>query len=464
MNRIGASVVGVFAMAVSLSLSGLASEKEGLPPERIEWFKDQKLALMMHFGLYSQAGIVESWPLSDADAYWSRTDIERDVATNGFKDAYYGLNRSFNPVRFRPDAWAEEAANDGFKYVIFTTKHHDGFCLYDSKYTEYKTTNKDCPYSTNPNADIVRAYFNACRKQGLGIGAYFSKPDWHHDDFWENAGIGHRTDRNVTYDTAKQPEKWNRFKDYFHNQVMELVRGYGPLDILWLDGSWMPKGGNMDLDVARTIAEARKVTPGLIAVNRGGGSDCEDVKTPEQFVPGETDTKAWESCVTMAANWGYHYDDVYKSPQELIHMLIDVVAKGGNLALNVGPMPDGRLPRPAVERMRAMGAWLKKFGKAIYATRPMSPYRKGDWAFTQSKSGERFAIRLWNTDAQPSTLFIPEDEALKEVVAVRSMITGESFPVRFFDNKALGERGYAFDLPTHYPRDVYADVFTLDMR
>ncbi|MBQ0032267.1 MAG: alpha-L-fucosidase, partial [bacterium] len=303
-----------------------------LDAARIEWFKDQKLALMMHFGLYSETGIIESWPLSDKDAHWARVEIERDVATNGFKEAYFAMNRSFNPVRFRPDEWAEEAVRGGFKYVIFTTKHHDGFCLYDTKYTDYKVTDASCPFSTNPNADIVKAYFNACRKRGLGIGAYFSKADWHHEDFWENRGIGHVTDRGVTYDTKANPEKWNRFKAFFRKQLLELVNGYGPLDIVWLDGGWMPKGSNMDLDVESVIAEARKTTPGLIAVDRYGQNSCEDVTTPEQFVPGAVSSNAWESCVTMAANWGYHYDDFYKSPRELIHMLVDVVAKGGNLA------------------------------------------------------------------------------------------------------------------------------------
>ncbi|MBR3922584.1 MAG: alpha-L-fucosidase [Kiritimatiellae bacterium] len=130
----------------------------GVDVNRLEWFKDQKLALMLHFGLYSQIGIIESWPLSDADSYWARRELEPDIATNGFKEAYYALNKSFNPVRFRPEDWAEEAKRNGFRYVIFTTKHHDGFCLYDSKYTDYKVTNPTCPYSTNPRADMVRHF------------------------------------------------------------------------------------------------------------------------------------------------------------------------------------------------------------------------------------------------------------------------------------------------------------------
>ena len=455
-----------FVAILFLGMIGAAGPSSAaVDAARLEWFKDQKLALMMHFGLYSLPGIIESWPLVDKDAHWSRVEIERDVATNGFKQAYFDLNRSFNPIRFRPDEWADEAVRGGFKYVIFTTKHHDGFCLYDTKYTDYKTTDASCPFSTNPNADIVRAYFDACRRRGLGIGAYFSKADWHHEDYWENRGVGHVTDRGVTYDTKARPEKWNRFKDFFRNQILELVNGYGPLDIVWLDGGWMPKGSNMDLDVEGVIAEARKITPGLIAVDRYGKNACEDVTTPEQFVPGAASTNAWESCVTMAANWGYHYDDFYKSPRELIHMLVDVVAKGGNLALNVGPMPDGRLPRPAVERMREMGAWLKTFGSAIYATRPLAPCRKGkwQWGYTRGKDGTRYAIVLWREGTvENGTFFLPDDALLRGLKAVRHLGTGERASVRRIDNPINRNFGYAFELPEGFRRNPYADAFVME--
>lgn len=455
------SVRWLIGCAASLICAAVCA---GVSPERLEWFKDQKLALMTHFGLYSQPGIIESWPLSDRDAHWSRVEVERDVATNGFKEAYYALNRSFNPVRFRPDEWADEAVRGGFKYVIFTTKHHDGFCLYDTKYTDYKTTDRACPFSTNPNADIVKAYFDACRKRGLGIGAYFSKADWHHDDFWENSGIGHVTDRCVTYDTKAHPEKWNRFKAFFRNQLLELVNGYGPLDIVWLDGDWMPKGSDMDLGVEGVIAEARKTMPGLIAVDRHGRNACEDVMTPEQFVPGTVNSNAWESCVTMADNWGYHYDDSYKPSRQLVHMLIDVVAKGGNLALNVGPMPDGRLPRPAVERMREMGAWLGRFGAAIYGTRPVAPCRIGEWAFTRGKDGTVYAIRMWGETTPATTVFIRRNALTDKAKALRHLMTGESIPLRQIDNPALGEFGKAFDLTVGFQRDKYADVFVVEER
>ena len=161
----------------------------------IEYFKNAGYGMMMHFGLYSIWGITESWPLSTRDAFWARSDIEwvRDDAE--FKRQYYALNKCFNPVRFNAKEIAKTAKRCGFKYVAFTTKHHDGFCLWDTKCTDYKTTSPECPYSTNPNADIVKNLFDACRAEGLGISAYFSKADFHHTDFWEGFGIGTATSR-----------------------------------------------------------------------------------------------------------------------------------------------------------------------------------------------------------------------------------------------------------------------------
>lgn len=470
----------IFILLVALALCrcGVAAEADGIEngvhgytpegyvvpqaPEvrdRLEWFRDQKLALMMHFGLYSVPGIVESWPLSDADASWARKCVDWTADGDTFKRQYYGLNKSFNPIRFEPEKWAKIAKDCGFKYIIFTTKHHDGFCLYDSKYSDFKVTAPECPFSSNPRADIVKHVFDAFRAQGLGIGAYFSKPDWHHNDYWENYGIGHRTSRHPTYDVKKQPEKWARFKEYAHRQILEVVRNYRP-DIIWLDGGQVKRGTELDIGIEKIIEEARAIDPRLISVDRCGGGSCENVITPEQFVPETPVAVPWESCITLGSNWGYFFDDKYKSSREIIHLLISIVAKGGNLALNVGPQPDGRLPGPAIERMRELGAWLKANGDGIYGTRSVPPFAAGDWRFTR-KRANIYAIRLWKegeSGIQARTLSIPGVKA-GEVASVRHLASGKELP---FKPGAGGELELA--LPEKFVFDRYADAFALALK
>lgn len=427
--------------------------------ERLEWFKDQKLALMMHFGIYSQLGIYESWPLSDADAHWSRTQIDWTDDGEAFKRQYWDLWKSFNPVRIQPEKWASLAKENGFRYLIFTTKHHDGFCLFDTKYTDFKTTNPACPFSKNPQADIARHVFDAFRAQGLGIAAYFSKPDWHNEDFWEGKGVGRTVSRMPTYDVKAHPEKWARFREFTKNQIVELVRDYGPVDVIWLDGGQVQRKTGLDIGIEDIIAEARKFKPNLISADRTAGGTCENVITPEQTVPPEPLAVPWESCITMGTGFSYRYDDTFKSPRELVHLLLDVVAKGGNLALNVAPGPDGRLPEPAIERMAALGEWLKANGKGIYATRPAAPFAKGDWRFTATKDGRTlFAFRLWHggeCDSLAQTIPMTESD---KVASVRHLATGIEVPFRAIDG------GIAIRLPDTFRTDPSADGFALGMK
>ena len=432
---------------------GYVQPKEPEVRERLEWFKDQKLALMMHWGLYSTIGIKESWCLVDKEAKWARREVAWTNDGDEFKRQYYGLVKSFNPLRFEPKKWAKTAKECGFKYLIFTAKHHDGFCLYDSKYTDYKVTAPECPFSTDKRADIVRCVFDAFRAEGLGIAAYFSKPDWHNTDYWENCGIGRSTTRYPTYDVKKNPAKWDRFREYTKNQIVELVRDYGKVDVIWLDGGQVRRKSGLDIKIEEIIAEARKYNPGLISADRTAGGPCENVITPEQTVPEEPIAVPWESCITIGKWWGYHFDDTYKPVRQLVHMLIDVVAKGGNLALNVGPQPDGRLPPPAVERMNALGAWLKVNGEAIYETRPLPPFRKGDWAFTKNRrTGAEYAIRLWHEgETRAGRQTIPGVEAAK-IVHVGS---GREFVCEKTAD------GPAFDLPADFKADPNADVFKM---
>ena len=419
----------------------------------IERFRDMKLGLMVHFGIYNQVGLIESWPLNDQVINWSRpvTDMGEGDA---FKKNYWNLNRSFNPIRYDPKAWARVAARNGFKYLCLTTKHHDGFCLWDTKYTDYKVTAPDCPYSRSEHPDIVKATYDAFRAEGLAISLYFSKGDWHHPDYWDNLGLGYRTTWLPSYDPSKQPERWQRFKEFTWNQVLELVRNYGRFEILWLDCAAVGIQENTKIDIDGLVAECRKTQPWLIAADRTLGGKSENILTPEQCIPPKPLPCPWESCVTMGSGWSYCYDGEYKSTKELLSLLIDVVAKGGCLVINVAPRPDGVLPTPALKRLDEIGDWLRRNGEAIYGTRPADPCAALTWSFTQ-KGDAFYAIR--KTDTPDDQQFVlPPKATRREVARIRHLSSGRDCPfVRTQD-------GLRIRFPEGVTCDRVADAFQFE--
>ncbi|HOD84193.1 MAG: Alpha-L-fucosidase [Planctomycetes bacterium ADurb.Bin126] len=393
MNTSTTHLAAAFVLSVLLLLAPLpawSADSDGdsidddLLKQRLEWFQDLKFGFMMHWGIYSQWGCIESWPLVEVDK-WARPDdlpawVQRGKDIERFKKDYFALNKTFNPRKFDPAKWVSAARSAGMKYVVFTTKHHDGFSLFDTRQTDFRITAADCPFHTNPRANVVREVFTAFRKAGFPIGAYFSKSDWHSPYYWDPSAPA-RT-RNPNYDTLKEPEKWGKFVKFVHGQIEELVTGYGPIDILWLDGGQV-RPPKQDIRMDELAAMARQHQPNLIIVDRTVGGKYENYRTPEQQVPPKPLPYVWESCLTMGDQWSYKPDDKYKSTHRLIHLLVEVVSKGGNLILNVGPDPDGQLPPTALERMREIGEWLKVNGEAIFATRAVAPYRDGKVAFTR---------------------------------------------------------------------------------
>ncbi|MBN1419673.1 MAG: alpha-L-fucosidase [Planctomycetes bacterium] len=361
---------------------------------RLEWFQDQKFGFMMHWGAYSQWGCIESWPLIEVDT-WARPDdlpawVERGKDIERFKRDYWALDKTFAPAKFDPAAWARAAKDAGMRYVVFTTKHHDGFSMFDTKLTDYRITGPDCPFHSDPRANVTKLIFDAFRAEGFGIGAYFSKADWHSPYYWIPDAPA-RT-RNPNYDTRERPETWKKFVEFVHGQIEELMTGYGPIDILWLDAGQV-RPPSQDIDMDRLVAMARGHQRDLIVVDRTVGGKYENYRTPEQEVPETPPPYVWETCMTMGKQWSYKPQDEYKSERTLIHLLVDIVSKGGNFLLNVGPRPDGELPAEALERLAGIARWMRVNGEAIYGTRPLPPYKVGRVALTR-RGDVAYAIHL----------------------------------------------------------------------
>jgi len=405
---------------------------------RLEWFQDQRFGLMMHWGVYSNLGCIESWPLVWADRSWSNPAIKTMEEMLAFQRNYWGQNARFNPTKFRPEQWAKLAKAAGMKYVVFTTKHHDGFSLFDTKQTDYRVTHADCPFSRSAKPDVVAEVFKAFRAEQFGIGAYFSKSDWRSAYYWDPGRPA--LDRNPNYDTAREPDRWAKFVAFAHGQVEELMSNYGTVDILWLDGGQVRPPGQ-DLQMDKLVAMARKHQPDLIVVDRTAGTEHENYRTPEQEVPDRPLPYVWESCITMGKQWSYKPDDQYKSTRELIHLLVDVVAKGGNLLLNVGPTPDGEFPPPAVQRLEEIGRWMAVNAEAIHGTRAIAPHKQGRTAFT-ARGEWAYAIHLAadQETAPPATL---EISGMKPPAGAEVRLLGHGAPLAWQPTPA----GFRVEVP-----------------
>ncbi|WP_165040672.1 alpha-L-fucosidase [Dysgonomonas sp. ZJ709] len=391
--------------------------------EKLDKWQDQKFGMLIHFGLYSQLGIVESWSICAEEEDW----IPRDstITYDDYKRQYWNTINEFKPDKLNPSAWAAYGKKAGMNYAVFTTKHHDGFNLFDTKQSDFSIANG--AFRNDPRKNVAKEVFNAFRDQGYMIGAYYSKPDWHSQYYWWDRYA--TPTRNNNYDTEKNSWRWGKFKEFTYNQIEELMNGdYGSIDILWLDGGWVRPArendgqragkaykGAQDIDMPKIAAMARRHQPGLLVVDRTVPGEYENYQTPERGIPETQLENPWESCITLGWDWGYVPTDQYKSPATVVHTLVEIVAKGGSLLLGIGPRPDGTLPQAVEQRLEKIGEWTLKNGEAIYNTRITPVYNDGSTWFTQSKDGKKiYAItNLEEGKPLPKTIVWKGNEPIK---------------------------------------------------
>ena len=366
-------VRGAALLLFPIAMRALPAQ-ETIPPERAAaraWFRDAKFGMFVHWGVYSQLGQGE-WVMQN-----------RSIPV----DTYEWLASAFNPVKFNAHEWVSLAKAAGVRYITITSRHHDGFSMFATKATRYNIVDWT-PFARDP----MRALAEECRQAGIKLFFYYSQLDWHHPDYWPRGGTGHSTGRPESGD-------WNRYLDFMDQQLTELLTNYGPIGGIWFDGMWDKPNADWRLD--RTYALIHRLQPAALIVPNHHRAPLpgEDVQTFEQDLPGantagfntrEIGALPLETSLTMNESWGFNITDHrFKSTRELIGYLVRAAGNDANLLLNIGPRPDGTIQPEAVERLHAIGDWLRVYGKSIYGTRggPMRPRawgattRRGDTVF-----------------------------------------------------------------------------------
>ena len=432
------AIVSLFVILLAGAPPALGQGNLSYPPladeARTQWFRDAKFGLFIHWGPYAVIGRHE----------WSRHRFQIPQAE------YDRYARAFNPVHYDADAWADLARQAGTKYIVITSKHHDGFSIYRSRVSDYDM--EITPYEGDP----LRMLADACRRKGLRLGFYHSIMDWHHPDY--------RPRRAWEYANPNEGGDNLRYIEYMKGQLRELLTEFGDVAVIWFDGEWehtLSNAGKEDeiYDFIRGIQPNTLINDRLYERRPGNRADF---GTPEQFVPatGLQDPSGkpilWESCVTINNDsWGYNkYETEFKTTRDLIRMLIQVVSKGGNLLLNVGPMPDGRIQPEFVTRLNAMGEWMKVNGEAIYET-TASPFARLPFFGRATTKDNNLYLHVfqWPADGQ---LLVP---GLKNLVHSAHLLAdpGTKLPVR------RDGRGAVVSLPAEAPDEVASVlVLTLD--
>jgi alpha-L-fucosidase len=388
--------LGLAGAALSASALGIADPApdpdaaDDSRAARMKWWHDARFGMFIHWGLYSVVGRHE----------WVMENEGIPVAE------YEELAKRFTPKPNAARAWAKLARQAGQKYMVMTTKHHEGFCLFDSKLTNYCAPKQAC------GRDLVREFVDAARAEGLHVGFYYSLMDWHHPD-----GA-----RCATDEAARR-----RFVDYIHGQVRELCSNYGKLDVLWYDVSWplKPEGW----ESAKMNAMVRELQPEIVINNRSGLP--EDFATPEQRI--EAADRSWEACMTMNDSWGYQRaDDDWKTAKRVVQNLVTCARDGGNYLLNIGPKPDGSIPQQSIDIMTQVGKWMERNGQSIYTADPCKT-RRSDYAnFTRKGNTLYMHVHFWPGDYAAIGGLRAKVKSAKLLAAGKSVeFSQDDFRIRF---------------------------------
>ncbi len=383
-------------------ISGFAQQKNATKRlsdnERMAWWRDAKFGMFIHWGLYAIPAGEYKGETVKGNAEWIMDKLDIPVKE------YEKFSGQFNPVKFDADAWVATAKNAGMKYIVLTSKHHEGFALWDSKITDY-----DIMDASPFKRDIIKELAEACKKADIKFCFYHSITDWHHPDaqapLFPNYNAGQKDQ------TISNPNFPKYYKEYLKPQVKELLTNYGDIGVVWFDGEWIADyTSEMAKDMYAFIKELQPNTIVNNRVDKGrtgmSGMDKEgnfagDFGTPEKEIPDTGISTDWESCLTMNNTWGFKKSDHnWKSNTELIHSLIEIVSKGGNLLLNVGPTSEGVIPNPSLEGLTAMGNWMNKNKESIYGA-SASPYEKPTWGrYTVKKNAIYAHVFDWPEDGK----------------------------------------------------------------
>lgn len=397
--------------------------------ERMRWWRDAKFGMFIHWGLYS--GLAGEFKGQQGGAEW----IQKNLELNTEEYAQEALPL-FTPRAEAAEEWALLAREAGCRYAVLTSKHHEGFALFDTKTSDFNV-------KKTKGVDMVRAYVDAMRAQGVKVGFYHSVIDWHHPeyDFTINPDLAYPKGQQMMLESRAMPRNQAAYQNYLHEQVRELLSNYGPVDVIWWDYSQDAAEGKRAWNAPALIEMCRRLQPGIIMNNRlysysGLKADgnvvsldlrCGDFMTPEQRIPEAGYPGVdWESCMTVGDKWGYNrYDTRYKSAETLIRRLVECTAKGGNLLLNINPTATGQVPAPVAEALRGVGAWLRVCGEAIYATRTVPGLHLPEGCYATQKDG---IIYVFLPPAAANDDGLPTDYELKldaeEIGAVSAQLLG----------------------------------------